>query len=143
MRIGRSRLKVGVLFVVLITACVFLFISTPFVYMGANLVRDWYRESMLSMPCLEVFHFTVAKNGGILIRSWLCTETTSTYSEVATWYTQRGWICDGACEGDFRTIDLGPLHIRNTWNLMKPVGNDFQRSPLQIVLYEEYYIFVH
>ncbi len=104
--------------------------------------RDWYRESILSTPCFKVFRFTLAENGGVLIRSLLCTETTSTYSEVATWYTQRGWYCDGACEGEFRRINLGPLHIENDWNLMKPVDNDFERSPLQIVLYEEYYLFV-
>ena len=127
-----------------IAICLFLvlIIGLPFLLIGTAITRDWYRESAVSIPCFKVFQLSWAQNGGVIVRSWHCIETTNTYAQVSMWYKQHGWYCDGACEsGSPRTV-LGSLHF-DTYKRMMPIDRDFQRSPLQIFIYQEYALTIY
>ena len=138
----RKQKRARIITIALIVICVLLILSAPFIFMGANLARDWYRESMVSIPCINLLDMGPHEGGGIIVVSSLCTETTNTYTQVTTWYNERGWSCDGNCEMISRNLDFGPLHIENDWSNMQPVQNDSYRNPLQIRLVEEYLIYL-
>jgi hypothetical protein len=141
MEMNKRKMTAKIRFLAIISLCIFVIISLPFIYMCVNLTKDVYKSSIVSIPALKLFRMVFTDHGEIIIRSWIYIETTSSYEQVTAWYSQRGWTCDGACEGEYRSINIGPLYLGNDWSLMRP--HDFQAHPIQIELYEEYFMGIH
>jgi hypothetical protein len=104
------------------------------VFICGFFIKDWYLNPASKLTCLKPMQsfWEHATHGSLYINNVLCLETTNSASQVYTFYKQRGWYCDGACEYG-KNLDLGLFEIT-----IYKVAKYSQTTPIKISIAEEY-----